>query len=307
MPSMSYARYCAEIVAQTDLLRSRIEGADLATPVPTCPDWNLGQLLWHLGGAHRWAETIVRTRAAEPVSDELVNDVSGATGKDPAAVDAWLAEGAGQLAATLRAAGPQAQVWTVAPGGTPEFWARRMVHETVVHRADATFTIAAASPAPRTTAPAAGAPAFTLAQEVAIDALEEWMGFASLPLVFEAKPELRDLMSEGRTLHFHATDTAPETAAEWLVGLDGDTLTWSRTHARATVAVRAPAAAAVTATTAATASRSSETCRCSMPGSTASASGSRSEGRGHMARSKRHRRSTHASSTQVRPTPHAAP
>ncbi|MFJ3955667.1 maleylpyruvate isomerase N-terminal domain-containing protein [Streptomyces libani] len=246
MPSMSYARYCAEIVAQTDLLRSRIEGADLATPVPTCPDWNLGQLLWHLGGAHRWAETIVRTRAAEPVSDELVNDVSGATGKDPAAVDAWLAEGAGQLAATLRAAGPQAQVWTVAPGGTPEFWARRMVHETVVHRADATFTIAAASPAPRTTAPgpapAAGAPAFTVAQEVAIDALDEWMGFASLPLVFEAKPELRDLMSEGRTLHFHATDTAPETAAEWLVGLDGDTLTWSRTHARATVAVRAPLA-----------------------------------------------------------------
>ncbi|MGY5135107.1 maleylpyruvate isomerase N-terminal domain-containing protein [Streptomyces nigrescens] len=246
MPSMSYARYCAEIVAQTDLLRSRIEGADLATPVPTCPDWNLGQLLWHLGGAHRWAETIVRTRAAEPVSDELVNDVSGATGKDLAAVDAWLAEGAGQLADTLRAAGPEAQVWTVAPGGTPEFWARRMVHETVVHRADADFAIAAASPAPRTTtpgpAPAPGVPAFTVAQEVATDALDEWMGFASLPLVFEAKPELRDLMSEGRTLHFHATDTAPETAADWLIGLDGDTLTWSRTHAPATVAVRAPLA-----------------------------------------------------------------
>ncbi|MGY5129310.1 hypothetical protein [Streptomyces nigrescens] len=98
---------------------------------------------------------------------------------------------------------------------------------------------------PRTTpgpAPAPGPPPFTVGQEVAIDALDEWMGFASLPLVFEAKPELRDLMSNGRTLHFRATDTAPETAAEWLVGLDGDTLTWSRTHGRATVAVRAPLA-----------------------------------------------------------------
>ncbi|MEU8787497.1 maleylpyruvate isomerase N-terminal domain-containing protein [Streptomyces sp. NPDC048637] len=252
MPSMSYARYCAEIVAQTDLLRSRIEGADLATPVPTCPDWNLGQLLWHLGGAHRWAETIVRTRAAESVSDELVNDVSGATGKDLAALDTWLAQGAGRLADTLRASGPEAKVWTVAPGGTPVFWARRMVHETVVHRADATFAAAAAtSPGPRTVrgprtspgpAPAPGSPAFTVGQEVAIDALDEWMAFACLPQVFETKPGLRHAMSGGRTLHFHATDAAPGAAADWLIGLDGPALTWHRTPARATVAVHAPLA-----------------------------------------------------------------
>jgi hypothetical protein len=39
---LSYDRYCAEIVAQTDLLRSYLGDADLAVPVPSCPGWNLG-------------------------------------------------------------------------------------------------------------------------------------------------------------------------------------------------------------------------------------------------------------------------
>ncbi|MFG2098458.1 maleylpyruvate isomerase N-terminal domain-containing protein [Streptomyces sp. NPDC048612] len=260
MPSLSYARHCAEIAAQTELLRACVVGADLAAPVPTCPGWNLGQLLWHLGGAHRWAETIVRTRAAGPVSEELVNEVSGAAGQDLAALDAWLAEGAGQLADTLRAAGPDARVWTVAPGGTPAFWARRMVHETVIHRADALFTVAAAGsrgactvsgaagapgPATATGAPAVSggrAPGFGVDRDVAVDALDEWMDFACLPQVFATTPGLRGVMSGGRTLHFHATDAAPETAPDWLIGLGGDTLTWSRTPAPATVAVRAPLA-----------------------------------------------------------------
>ncbi|MGW1374015.1 maleylpyruvate isomerase N-terminal domain-containing protein [Streptomyces sp. NPDC002446] len=239
MPSMSYDRHCAEIVAQTDLLRARIEGADLAAPVPTCPGWSLGQLLRHVGWAHRWVEEIVRTRATGPVSDERLNDVSGYRDEDPAVLGAWLAEGAGQLADTLRAAGPEAEVWTVAPGGTPVFWARRMTHETVVHRADAAFAVAAA-PSGRTGS-AAGA-GFTVADEVAVDALDEWMGFGSLPEVFEAEPELRKLMSGGRTLHFQATGTAPGAPVQWLVGLEGDALTWRRAHAEATVAVRGPLA-----------------------------------------------------------------
>ncbi|MGH3782389.1 MAG: hypothetical protein ACRDRO_17655 [Pseudonocardiaceae bacterium] len=47
MTLSSYDRYCAEIVAQTDLLRCCIEGADLTVTVPSCPGWNVGQLLRH--------------------------------------------------------------------------------------------------------------------------------------------------------------------------------------------------------------------------------------------------------------------
>ncbi|MFI9252759.1 maleylpyruvate isomerase N-terminal domain-containing protein [Streptomyces sp. NPDC053069] len=30
--------------------------------MPTCPDWSLGDLVRHVGGARRWVETPVRTR-----------------------------------------------------------------------------------------------------------------------------------------------------------------------------------------------------------------------------------------------------
>jgi hypothetical protein len=46
--------------------------------------------------------------------------------------------------------------------------------------------------------------------------------------------------SARRTLHFHATDTAPEAAAEWLIDLTGDAIVWRREHEKAAVAVRGP-------------------------------------------------------------------
>ncbi|MGH9038341.1 MAG: maleylpyruvate isomerase family mycothiol-dependent enzyme, partial [Acidimicrobiia bacterium] len=224
MTPLSYDRGRDEIVAQTDRLRASIDGADLTVPVPSCPDWNLGQLLRHLGGAHRWVETIVRTRATQPPSDDHFRDLSGYTKEDPAVVGPWLAEGAAQLADTLRAAGPDAEVWTPVPGGTP-FFARRMAHETVIHRADASLAVEAE---------------FTLDEDVAVDAFDEWMELGSLPIMFQFHPEMRELLGPGRTLHFHATDTAPEAAAEWLVDLTGDAIAWRRAHEPAAVTVRAP-------------------------------------------------------------------
>lgn len=223
---LSYERFCAEIVTQTDALRSHIKGADLTAAVPSCPDWNLNQLLRHLGGAHRSAERIVGSRATQPPADDW-RDVSRYAGEDPAVLDAWLAEGAAQLSDTLRTAGPDATVWTPVPGGapTPVFHARRMTHETVIHRADAAL--------------AAGAE-FSVDEEVAVDALDEWMTLGSLPVMFDFHPEWRELLGPGRTLHFHATDTAPEVGAEWLVDLTGDVIAWRREHEKAAVAVRAP-------------------------------------------------------------------
>jgi hypothetical protein len=49
--------------------------------VPSCPGWNAGQLLRHLGG-HRWAEEIVRTRATGLSADKHFRDLSAYTGED---------------------------------------------------------------------------------------------------------------------------------------------------------------------------------------------------------------------------------
>lgn len=106
MTDLSFDDYCTEIVVQTGLLESTIKGADLALPVPSCPGWNVGQLVRHLSRVQRWAGTVVRTRAAQPVSNEHFRDPSGGTREDPAAAGPWLAGGAAQLAEALREAGP---------------------------------------------------------------------------------------------------------------------------------------------------------------------------------------------------------
>ncbi|MGH3234002.1 MAG: maleylpyruvate isomerase family mycothiol-dependent enzyme [Streptosporangiaceae bacterium] len=231
MTVLNYDRYCAEIVTQTDLLSSCVKGADPAIPAPSCPGWSLGRLLRHLGDVQRWAETIVRSRATGPVehsggrSPDGAGERAGERADDLDALGAWLVEGAERLADTLRRAGPGTSVWAPAPDGSTDFYARRMTHETAMHRADATLAVGAE---------------FTVDQDVALDGIDEWMELGSMPMRFEFHPAMRELLGPGRTLHLHATDTAPEAAAEWLVDLTGDAITWRRAHEKAAVAVRGP-------------------------------------------------------------------
>lgn len=217
---MDYHRHCAEIVTQAELLATGIKGADLRAPVPSCPGWTLGMLLRHIGGGHRWAEEIIRTRATGFLPDDQVRKLDGDDSAEAPA--AWLVEGATRLADTLRAAGPGAKVWTPLEldGGTT-FWARRFANETLIHRADATL--------------AAGTE-FTVAEDVATAAVDEWMELDSLPQHFEYRPKKRELLGPGRTLGFQAIDAD----AAWIIDLTGEVITWRRGRDNAAVTVRAP-------------------------------------------------------------------
>jgi uncharacterized protein (TIGR03083 family) len=228
MTGLDFDRYCSEILAQTKLLAAAIDGADMTVEVPSCPGWNVGQLVRHLGGAQRWAADMVRTAAAEPLPDKYFRDLSGYSREDAAALAPWLFDGAITLTDALRAAGPDAPVSTgPIPDGVAAFYARRINHESVMHRADATLALGGA---------------FILEHDVAIDGIDEWMRLGSLPMHFELHPWIRELLGPGRTLHFHATDTSPDDHAEWVFDLTGDTLSWRRSHEKAAVAVRGPVA-----------------------------------------------------------------
>jgi len=218
---MDFHAHCTEIVAQTGLLVADLDGADLRAPVPSCPGWTLGGLLRHIGGGQRWAEEMVRTRATEYLPDAHFRDVKG-DDSGPAPV-AWLAEGADRLAATLRAAGPDAVLWAPFDYGTTTFWARRFANETLVHRADATL--------------AAGTE-FAVEKDVAMDAVDEWMELDALPQHFDIEPAKREILGEGRTLAFEATDAG----VNWLVDLTGDVVAWRRGPGTAAVTVRGPLA-----------------------------------------------------------------
>jgi uncharacterized protein (TIGR03083 family) len=217
---MDHDRHCTGILGQTELLTAALQGADLRVPVPSCPGWTLGMLVRHIGGGHRLLEELVRTRSTEFLPDDEFRELEGDDTGDPPT--AWLREGATRLAETLREAGPDTKVWTpLEQHGTTSFFARRFANETLMHRADATL---------------ATGTAFTVDEETALDALDEWMELDALPQHFEYEPRKRELLGPGRTLALEATDAD----AAWFVDLTGDVIVWRRSRDEAAVGVRAP-------------------------------------------------------------------
>ncbi|WP_431784699.1 maleylpyruvate isomerase family mycothiol-dependent enzyme [Streptomyces chumphonensis] len=224
MMRMTYGRLCDEVLTQARALCAVLDEADLTRQVPTCPDWTLGELAEHVGQAHRWAARIVHTRATAEVPDDDVPAMRAPSTTDAEPLTAWLGEGAELLHGALLSAGPGTGVWSWHSDRTTDFWARRMTHETVIHRADACL--------------AAGIP-FTVTPDVATDTIDEWLELVSSPALQEEDEELRELRTRaGSSIHLHATDTPADLDAEWLIELSEDGVDWRRAHAKASVALR---------------------------------------------------------------------
>jgi uncharacterized protein (TIGR03083 family) len=207
----------AELVSSTDTLADISSGADPATQVPTCPEWTLRQLITHVGRAHRWAATIVATQATEPIPFREVPD--GRLPDDPAERPGWLQRGAAGLAETVSGAGTE-PVWTHHGMGPASYWARRMAHETAVHRADGQITVG--------TQP-------VIDPVIAADGIDEWLGFGNEP----GSPSRA--LPEGKVLHLHATDDGLD--GEWLIIGGPDGITVQAGHGKGDAAVRGPASA----------------------------------------------------------------
>jgi uncharacterized protein (TIGR03083 family) len=224
MAQLGHDRFCDEVINQADLLREAVRGADLSVSVPTTPDWTLAELLRHIGGNLRAAETAVRTGIAVTAPQEQVPDAAGPAGDDPSALLAWLADAAARFAGTLREAGPAgtAQVWAFQR--PTAFWARRAANDLVIHRADAAGAVGAD---------------YTVAPELAADAIDELLELMSDPEI-AASPRMAELRVPGKSIHLHADGSDPALSAEWLIELGPDGFTWRHGHEHATVALRGP-------------------------------------------------------------------
>ena len=133
----------------------------------------------------------------------------------------WRAAGATRLLAALRAAGPLTEVWSWGPGRTSGWWARRMLHESTVHRADAELALGLDDP--------------VVDPVVAADGIDEFL--FNLPSARRPYKHLASLPT-GSSMHLHATDAD----GEWLVRFTDSGIAWERGHSRASVAVRGPVA-----------------------------------------------------------------
>ena len=218
MPPIAVERWYAEIEASTETLAGLVHGADLTRQVPTCPEWTLRQLATHVGRAHRWAGEIVSTRSAEFIPFRQVAD--GRIPDDPALHAPWLRAGAALLIESVREAGGD-PVWTFDGPQPASFWARRMAHETAVHRADAQIT-AGREP--------------ELDADVAADGIDEWLGFMSGATDSDSRVAA---LPDGAVLHVHVTDDGVD--GEWLVRREANSVSVESGHGKGDVVVRGPA------------------------------------------------------------------
>lgn len=161
--------------------------------VPTCPEWQVRDLLRHTGAVHRWAAGFVAEGHTSPGPLGDAPDVDG-----PELV-AWYRDSHRHLVDTLATAPSDTQCWAFLPAPSPlAFWARRQAHETAVHRYDAESAL------PGTPHP--------IGTDFAVDGIDE------LLRGFHARQKSRVRTDEPRVLRVRVTDAE----AVWTVRLTSE-------------------------------------------------------------------------------------
>lgn len=185
---LSRERMLDAIEAQAGLVRFALEGADgegggaeadLATLAPSCPGWNVHELVAHLGTANWWGGANVREANPEARARGMraVTESAPAATEGSAALAQWYAGLAGAAIESYAEAAPDAPTWTFAGPGRADYWLRRQLHETAIHRWDLERALSGEAG----TTP--------LMDDVAVDAVDEFCT-ALRPIISAAAPPL---------------------------------------------------------------------------------------------------------------------
>jgi uncharacterized protein (TIGR03083 family) len=210
--------YATAFLAENSAFAELFRDADESTPVPTCPGWTLTQLLRHVGRGDRWAAQIVRDRLDHMLDPRSVE--GGKPPPDPADAVSWLQGGARRLVDAVELTGVETPVWTFLGPRPSNWWVRRRLHETSVHRADAALAIGSE---------------FTLDPEIAADGITEWLERVQVQAGSDGAPLP---LEDGNTVHLHATDPGLDEAGEWSIAVEDGRIGWSHEHGKGSVALR---------------------------------------------------------------------
>ncbi|MEU1348589.1 maleylpyruvate isomerase family mycothiol-dependent enzyme [Streptomyces sp. NPDC005786] len=179
---MKIAEHIRTLASEGRLLADAAQEAGTGAPVPSCPGWQVRDLLRHTAMVHTWATAFVTEGHMSYVPDTGEPDLDG-----PALLDRFRA-GHGLLVEALERAPQDLECWAFFAAPSPlAFWARRQAHETTIHRVDAES--------------ARGGPLSPVAAGHAVDGVDE------LLRGFHARPKSRVRTDAPRTLRVRATDT----------------------------------------------------------------------------------------------------
>ncbi|GAA2748729.1 maleylpyruvate isomerase family mycothiol-dependent enzyme [Kitasatospora cinereorecta] len=178
--------HAAAVARESARFVDAVVDADPSTPVPTCPDWTLTDLVRHAGSVHRWFSVLLTRLVQEPprtreVDLQLPDTADGYPG--------WLAASAEHAAGVIAGLDPHAPMWAWGVDQHARFWVRRMLFETLIHRVDAELAL--------------GRPA-GIDRALAVDGIDEFL--VNLPYAALFAPDTVNLRAEDRTVRFRCTD-----------------------------------------------------------------------------------------------------
>jgi uncharacterized protein (TIGR03083 family) len=199
---------------ESDRFYALAEAADASLAIPSCPDWNVADLVWHLAEVHWFWATDVELRATDPDTVEALKP------DRPTGYDELVAFGRAQadrLVAALDATPDDVPVWSWAleeADHSVGFVRRHQVQEAAVHRWDLEQA-STGEPAPIET-------------DAAVDSIDEVLAI-TLPWLVGPDKQLTG------SVHIHCTDPGLDGEGEWLIHADGRV---DPVHAKGDAAIR---------------------------------------------------------------------
>ncbi len=219
---MEITEHIAILSGEAKLFSAAAEQGGLDVQIPTCPEWDMRDLVRHLSEIHLWAAARVAKRTTKLWPDDISEhveswpDLAVFWPDDDKLVD-WYLDTNANLVNALESAPPDLDCPTFLPAPSPlAMWARRQAHETAVHRFDAESAAGIASEFD---------PVF------AADGIDELLA------AFAPRKQEFPIDSD-KAMHVHATDTDDH----WRVTMAPDGITTTREDGPADVTLTGLAA-----------------------------------------------------------------
>ena len=203
------AEYLATFAAENARFISAAQVSGFAAPVASCPGWNVGDLVFHVGKVQRWFHYMLETNGADPKGSPRA-----AKPETDANMVEWFHEGAEAIENYLADVSDTEPVWSFTGGDAGRWAKRRQAQELLVHRFDAELAGGVVSAADAT---------------MCADGVDE------LLTIFV--PRLKEKAQLTGTIHFHCTDTD----GEWMLTPQATGIEVTREHGKGDVALRASA------------------------------------------------------------------
>jgi uncharacterized protein (TIGR03083 family) len=140
---MELDRYLELLRSDSERIADVAASSDLDARVASCPEWTLGDLVYHVGAVHRFWTWVAGERIQRIESDD---DVPARPQPDDADLVDWFRNGSDALLATIASPDPSTPVWSWTAQHDMAFIQRRMPQETAVHRWDAESALGGSSP-----------------------------------------------------------------------------------------------------------------------------------------------------------------